>query len=177
MEWLRVLVFFFNVRSAVDACDCTRGLHTHTPSQSLHRKVTLGERFLATPDSRTCVNTTPGFLPFQSDALPAALLAAVSTVLQQHLLLYLFSLSARTGREFSSNKVKFAVTKVPFSAANLWRVQAEKAVCGVHRSSLHLCCCKVWREFDPTRVGRGKSAEHLLFVYFAAAKVTSSSQS
>ena len=58
---------------------------------------------------------------FQSDALPAELLAAVSTVLQQHFLLYLFSLSARTGRESSSNKIKFAVTDLPFgfSAANL----------------------------------------------------------
>ena len=48
-----------NVRTYTDACDCTRGMYGHC--KSLHWKLTLGEKALAKPGTRTRVSTAPGF--------------------------------------------------------------------------------------------------------------------
>ena len=48
----------FDVRTAV-ARDCTRGLYGHR-KESLHWKLTLGEKSVATPGTRTRVGIAPG---------------------------------------------------------------------------------------------------------------------
>ena len=48
----------FNVRIDANACDCTRNVRT--PKESLHWKLTLGEKkFLAAPGNQTCVSGVP----------------------------------------------------------------------------------------------------------------------
>ena len=58
MVWLSVLGTF-NVRTDTDASNCTRGLYGHR--KSLHWKLTLGEKSLAAPGTRTRVSIAPGF--------------------------------------------------------------------------------------------------------------------
>ena len=54
----------FNVRSDVNACDCTRAC-TDTRKRALHWKLTPGEKSLAAPENQTCVEfSTPARRPF-----------------------------------------------------------------------------------------------------------------
>ena len=48
----------FNKRTDVDACSCTRGLHGRR--KRVCRKLTLGEKYLATQGTRTRVSIAPG---------------------------------------------------------------------------------------------------------------------
>ena len=57
MVWLPVFGIC-NVRSDVDARDCTRGLCGH--GKNPHWKLTLGEKSLAASGTRTCVSIVPG---------------------------------------------------------------------------------------------------------------------
>ena len=51
----------FNVRTdVVDACDCTRGLYGHR-KRVCAEKLTLGEKFLAAPGTRTRVRIAQSF--------------------------------------------------------------------------------------------------------------------
>ena len=45
----------FNARTDVNACDCTQGMYGHH-KESLHWKLTLGEKSFAAPGNRTCVS-------------------------------------------------------------------------------------------------------------------------
>ena len=47
-----------NVCTDINARDCTRGF-TDTVEESLHWKLTPGEKFLAAPGNRTCVGSVP----------------------------------------------------------------------------------------------------------------------
>ena len=48
----------FKVRTDADACDCTRGLYGHRTR--VHWKLTLGEKSIAAPGTRTHVGIVPG---------------------------------------------------------------------------------------------------------------------
>ena len=57
---LQLPVFgIFNVRTDVDAYNCTPGLYGHR--KNLHWKLILGEKSLAAAGTRTRVSVTPGF--------------------------------------------------------------------------------------------------------------------
>ena len=51
---------FFNVRADVEACDVDTGA-VRTPPDSKHWKLTLGEKSLAAPGTRTCMSIAGGF--------------------------------------------------------------------------------------------------------------------
>ena len=49
------------MRTDVDACDCTQGLYGYRETESQHWRVTLGEKFLGAPRTRTRFCIVPSF--------------------------------------------------------------------------------------------------------------------
>ena len=59
----------FNVRTDVNACDCTWGVRT--PKESLHWKLTLGRKSLVAPGNRTFVSGLTGRYSNQLSYIPS----------------------------------------------------------------------------------------------------------
>ena len=70
MVWLTAFGVIFNVRTAINVCDCTRGLYGH--GKSLHWKLTGRKHPLP---HRGLEPASALLLAFQSDALPTELFA------------------------------------------------------------------------------------------------------